>query len=48
MTAQPSTLQLWSGRILTGLTALIFLLSAAMKLTGSPYLADGFEHLGWP
>ena len=48
MAEQPSTLQLWSGRILTGLPALMLLFSAAMKLKGGPDLATGFEHLGWP
>ena len=48
MSAQPSTLQLWSGRILTGLSALMLLLSAALKLKGGPDFAILFEHLGWP
>lgn len=48
MAEQPSTLQLWAGRILTGLPSLMLLFSAAMKLKGGPELATGFEHLGWP
>ncbi len=48
MSAQPSTFQLWSGRILTGLPSLMLFFSAAMKLKGGPDLAAGFEHLGWP
>ena len=48
MSAQPSNLQLWSGRILTGLPVLMLVFSAAMKLKGGPELEQGFNHLGLP
>lgn len=39
---------LWTGRVLSGLPALMLGFSAAMKLAGPPDLAKGFEHLGVP
>ena len=40
--------QLWGGRILTALPAVMLIFSAAMKLKGGPELDQGFQHLGWP
>lgn len=37
-----------AGRIISGLAAVPFVLSAAMKFSGSPFMVKGFEHLGWP
>ncbi|MEO8658080.1 MAG: DoxX family protein [Bryobacteraceae bacterium] len=37
---------IWTGRILSGLPALLLLFSAALKLYGGPGLAEGFAHLG--
>ncbi len=39
---------LWTGRVLSGLPALLLLFSATMKLIGGPQLEEGFAHLGWP
>jgi MFS family permease len=38
----------WVGWALSGLAALLFLLSAFMKLKGGPDLDKGMEHLGIP
>ena len=38
----------WVGRVISGLAALLFLFSAAMKLKGGPELAEGMAHLGLP
>jgi hypothetical protein len=38
----------WVGRVLSGLAALAFLLSAAMKLKGGPEVMQGMAHLGLP
>lgn len=38
----------WVGRVLSGLAALAFLISAAMKLMGPPEVAQGMAHLGLP
>jgi len=38
----------WLGWVLTVLPALMLTFSGVMKLTDSPDLAKGFEHLGWP
>jgi len=43
----PSKGMLWTGRIMSTLPVLMLLFSAAMKFSGSPDLAKGFEHLGW-
>lgn len=48
VTSQPSTLQLWAGRILTGLSALMLVFSAVLKLKGGPDFAAMFAQLGWP
>jgi hypothetical protein len=45
--ATPSKGMLWTGRIMSTLPVLMLLFSAAMKFSGSPDLAKGFEHLGW-
>lgn len=45
---RPSATVLWSGRVLTGLIAAVFLLSGAMKLLGGPELDKGFEQMGLP
>ena len=39
---------MWTGRIMTGLAALPFLLSGALKLAGVSNVVQGFDHLGWP
>ena len=39
---------LWTGRVFTALPVATLLFSAAGKFSGSPELAKGFEHLGWP
>lgn len=36
---------LWAGRVISGLAALMFVFSAAMKLMGGPELAKGMAHL---
>jgi len=38
----------WFGRVLSGLTSLLFLFSAFMKLKGGPEMAQGLTHLGLP
>jgi len=38
----------WTGRVLSALSALPFLLSGVMKLKGGPDLDKGMEHLGLP
>lgn len=38
----------WTGRVLSVLAALVFLMSAVMKLVGGAEVAQGFEHLGLP
>ncbi|MEI8090490.1 MAG: DoxX family protein [Opitutaceae bacterium] len=43
----PSKSTLWIGRIMSTLPVLMLLFSSAMKFSGSPDLAKGFEHLGW-
>lgn len=44
--SSPATV--WAGRILSGLPALMLLMSGVMKLMKSPELVDGFGKLGWP
>lgn len=44
----PGKAALWSGRILSGLVGAMMLMSAVMKLTGSPELTAGMAHLGLP
>lgn len=43
-----SALQLWTGRILTGLVAAFMLLDAAMKFAKPPQVAAAFVRTGWP
>ena len=38
----------WTGRVISVLVSLVFLMSAAMKLKGGPELAQGMGHLGLP
>jgi hypothetical protein len=38
----------WIGRGISGLAALVFLMSAAMKLKGGPELTEGMAHMGLP
>jgi hypothetical protein len=38
----------WAGWALGGIPALMLVASGISKLTGSPELAEGFGHLGWP
>jgi hypothetical protein len=37
---------MWTGRVISILVALVFVLSAAMKFVGGPQIAEGFAHLG--
>lgn len=39
---------LWIGRVVSVLGVLIFISSGLMKFSGSPEVAQGFEHFGWP
>jgi hypothetical protein len=38
----------WTGRVLTGLAAALFLVSAIMKLKGGEEIDQGMAHLGLP
>jgi hypothetical protein len=38
----------WTGRVITGLASVAFLLSGLMKLKGGPELEQGFAHLQVP
>jgi uncharacterized membrane protein YphA (DoxX/SURF4 family) len=38
----------WSGRVLTVLAALPFVMSAVMKFMGGPQMIQGMGHFGWP
>lgn len=40
--------KVWLGRIMSGLAALPFLMSAAMKFKGGEQMAQGWAHFGWP
>ena len=42
------SVSLWTGRILSGLVVLFFLLDAAMKLLALPVVTDTMAQLGWP
>ena len=44
----PSGKVVWIGRVISILVALVFLMSAAMKLKGGPELTQGMAHLGLP
>lgn len=45
---QPTGKVVWVGRVLSWLIALMFGFSAVMKFSGSPELAEGLNHLGFP
>ena len=38
----------WTGRVISVLVSLVFLMSAFMKLKGGPELTQGMAHLGLP
>jgi hypothetical protein len=38
----------WTGRVISGLMGLAMAASAVMKFSGSPDVAKGMDHLGWP
>ncbi len=38
----------WTGRVMTVLAALPFVMSAAMKFMGGPQMVQGMSHFGWP
>ena len=38
----------WSGRVISGLLSLLFLVSAGMKLKGGAGVTEGMAHLGLP
>jgi hypothetical protein len=38
----------WSGRVMTVLAVLPFVMSAVMKFMGGPQVLQGFSHFGWP
>lgn len=40
--------QIWTGRVISGLAVLPFLLSAAMKFSANSQVVEGFKHLGLP
>lgn len=44
----PGRVAVWSGRVLGGLIGVLLVMSAVMKLSGSPEVAAGFAHLGLP
>jgi DoxX-like protein len=46
--ATPSGKIVWTGRVISVLASLGFLLSAVMKLKGGPELDQGMAHLGLP
>lgn len=39
---------MWIGRVISGLLALLFTMSAAMKLMGGAEVMEGFAHMGLP
>jgi hypothetical protein len=44
----PSKKVVWTGRVISILVALMFLVSASFKFKGGPELAEGMGHLGLP
>jgi hypothetical protein len=38
----------WTGRVISVLVSLVFLMSAFMKLKGGPEVTEGMAHLGFP
>lgn len=47
-TAIPGKAALWGGRVISVLVGLMMLMSAVMKFSGSPELAEGMAHVGLP
>ena len=45
--APVSKKMLWTGRVMSGLPALMLIFSAVMKLMMPPPVAEGFKHLGY-
>lgn len=43
----PSKKLLWAGWVVSILPVLMLVMSGVMKLTKSPEVLEGFEHLGW-
>ena len=39
---------MWGGRVISGLLALLFTMSAVMKLMGGAEVSEGFAHMGLP
>jgi hypothetical protein len=39
---------IWTGRVMTTLAALPFVMSAVMKFMGGPQVVQGMGHFGWP
>lgn len=48
MSTSPGNAALWGGRVLSGLLGALLVMSAAMKLSGSPDVVAAFAHLGIP
>ncbi len=48
ITPPPGKAALWTGRLLSGLVSAGLIMSAAMKLSGAPELAEALTHLGIP
>jgi hypothetical protein len=44
----PSRKAVWTGRVISILVSLMFLVSAFLKFKGGPQLAEGMTHLGIP
>ena len=40
--------QVWTGRVISTLVALVFVMSSAIKFRGGPELTEGIAHLGLP
>lgn len=40
--------QLWTGRVLSGLAALFFLMDAGMKIPPAPQVISTMAEIGWP
>jgi MFS family permease len=45
---EPNKKLLWTGRVLSGLAAAVFVMSAVMKFKGGPELDEGMKHLDLP
>lgn len=46
--AKPGKAMVWSGRVISGLVGVAFLMSAFMKLKGGPELDEGIKLMGLP